>query len=163
MSTLPDRVRRSYLTCLLRPHSAYHSLTAGDDATHCKECQSVAKTTQPTFNSDLPPESAKIKKILSILKMIDERSEGVEKTIIFSQFTTMLDLIEPFLDADGVKHVRCTYIFVKFCHSIPVPSSLCVERSALTNSRHQTTVLCPRTNVKLVWRRFGTARPRGVY
>ena len=40
--------------------------------------------------------------------MIDERSEGVEKTIIFSQFTTMLDLIEPFLDAQGIKHVRCS-------------------------------------------------------
>ena len=111
MSALPDRVRRSYLTRPLCPHSAYHSLTAGDDAIHCKECQLVAKTTEPTLNSNLPPESAKIKKILDILKRIDERSEGVEKTIIFSQFTSMLDLIEPFLDADGIKHVRCTYIF----------------------------------------------------
>jgi len=83
------------------------ALTAGDDATHCKECQLVAKTTVPTsLNSNLPPESAKIKKIMDILKKIDERSEGVEKTIIFSQFTSMLDLIEPFLDADGIKHVR---------------------------------------------------------
>ncbi|KAH0831071.1 hypothetical protein J3R83DRAFT_13598 [Lanmaoa asiatica] len=81
-------------------------LPAGDNTTHCKKCQPLIKTTEPTLNSKLPPESAKIKKILDILKTIDERSEGGEKTIIFSQFTTMLDLIEPFLDAHGIKHVR---------------------------------------------------------
>ncbi|KAF9242263.1 SNF2 family N-terminal domain-containing protein [Melanogaster broomeanus] len=82
-------------------------LPAGDDS-HCKECLLVAKTAERAIatNSKLPPESAKIKKILEILKMIDERSEGVEKTIVFSQFTSMLDLLEPFLDAQGIKHVR---------------------------------------------------------
>ncbi|KAF8452372.1 SNF2 family N-terminal domain-containing protein [Boletus edulis BED1] len=82
------------------------TLATGDDVTHCRECQPLAKSTEPTSKSKLPPDSAKIRKILEILKKIGERSEGVEKTIIFSQFTTMLDLIEPFLDAHGVKHVR---------------------------------------------------------
>lgn len=86
----------------------YHSLPAGDDSTYCKECKPLARATEPTSKSSLPAVSAKIKKILDLLKMIGERSEGVEKTIVFSQFTTMLDLIEPFLDAHGIKHVRCS-------------------------------------------------------
>ena len=44
--------------------------------------------------------------ILKLLKDIDARGER-EKTIIFSQFTSMLDLIEPFLRKEGIKFVRC--------------------------------------------------------
>ena len=39
---------------------------------------------------------------------IEGREEG-EKTIIFSQFTSMLDLIQPFLRHRGVKFVRCEF------------------------------------------------------
>lgn len=53
------------------------------------------------------PSSAKIRMILKLLKEVDERSQGEEKTIIFSQFTKMLDLIEPFLKDEGIKYVRC--------------------------------------------------------
>lgn len=53
----------------------------------------------------LPPDSAKIRMILEILHEIRERAE--EKTIIFSQFTTMLNLIQPFLRNEGYKYVRC--------------------------------------------------------
>jgi len=53
------------------------------------------------------PTSAKIRKMLDILKQIDEDSGGKEKTIIFSQFTTMLDLVQPFLDERGIKYARC--------------------------------------------------------
>ena len=56
--------------------------------------------------SDLPPDSAKIRKILELLGKVDERDDE-EKTIIFSQFTSMLDLIQPFLKAEGIRHVRC--------------------------------------------------------
>lgn len=45
--------------------------------------------------------------ILKLLTDIEERSGGEEKTIIFSQFTSMLDLIEPFLKDQGIKYVRC--------------------------------------------------------
>lgn len=53
------------------------------------------------------PSSAKIRMILKLLKEVDERSQGEEKTIVFSQFTKMLDLIEPFLNEKGIKYVRC--------------------------------------------------------
>lgn len=67
--------------------------------------------------SDLPPDSAKIREILRLLREIDDRrsadeddeegEDAGEKTIIFSQFTSMLDLIQPFLREEGIKHVRC--------------------------------------------------------
>ena len=53
------------------------------------------------------PSSAKIRMILKILLDIKEQSNGVEKTIIFSQFTSMLDLIEPFLRDERIRYVRC--------------------------------------------------------
>ncbi|KAH7882890.1 SNF2 family N-terminal domain-containing protein [Phlebopus sp. FC_14] len=86
-------------------------LPAAEDSNHCKECFSLVSTAQcksseSMKNLDLPPDSAKIRKIMAILKEIDARSNGVEKTIIFSQFTSMLDLIGPFLDAEGIKYVR---------------------------------------------------------
>jgi len=75
----------------------------------CTGCTDVAanarrKSLNPA--SGLPPSSAKIRKILDLLEDIDERSEAEEKTIIFSQFTSMLDIIEPFLKAQGIKFVR---------------------------------------------------------
>ncbi|EJD52040.1 hypothetical protein AURDEDRAFT_98801 [Auricularia subglabra TFB-10046 SS5] len=59
-----------------------------------------------SLNLDLPPESAKIRKMLELLQKIDEESDGEDKTIIFSQFTTMMDLMEPFLKDAGIKFVR---------------------------------------------------------
>lgn len=53
------------------------------------------------------PTSAKIRMVLKLLNDIDVRSKGEEKTIIFSQFTSMLDLLEPFLNEKGIKYVRC--------------------------------------------------------
>ncbi|KAI6041557.1 SNF2 family N-terminal domain-containing protein [Pisolithus marmoratus] len=86
------------------------ALPAGQDSVHCDACASLAVTSGPKSTNlkdpSLPPDSAKIRKLLEILKEIDERSGGEEKTIIFSQFTSMLDLIGPFLDAQGVKYVR---------------------------------------------------------
>jgi SNF2 family DNA or RNA helicase len=60
----------------------------------------------------LPPDSAKIRKLLELLKEInlredDEGEPTGEKTIVFSQFTTMLDLIQPFLREAGIAFVRC--------------------------------------------------------
>jgi SNF2 family DNA or RNA helicase len=52
-----------------------------------------------------PPDSAKIRVLLELLHKIRERGE--EKTIIFSQFTSMLDLIQPFLKQDRIEYVRC--------------------------------------------------------
>ncbi|PCH37549.1 hypothetical protein WOLCODRAFT_92425 [Wolfiporia cocos MD-104 SS10] len=72
----------------------------------CTACLSVVSKFKPKPDSDLPPDSAKIRKIVEILKDIEERTEKTEKTIIFSQFTSMLTLIEPFLKAEGIRYVR---------------------------------------------------------
>jgi hypothetical protein len=57
-------------------------------------------------------DSAKIRMILKLLKDVEVRSGGEEKTIVFSQFTSMLDLIEGFLKEDGIRFVRCECDFV---------------------------------------------------
>jgi len=64
----------------------------------------------------LPPDSAKIRKLLELLKEINlrEKDKGEptgEKTIVFSQFTTMLDLIQLFLKDAGISFVRCELLF----------------------------------------------------
>jgi SNF2 family DNA or RNA helicase len=83
---------------------------ASSDEDHCPDCAQIAAKARRKSNvrdANLPPDSAKIRKMLDLLRDIDERSEGAEKTIIFSQFTSMLDLIEPFLTAEGIKYARC--------------------------------------------------------
>ncbi|KAJ6490632.1 SNF2 family DNA-dependent ATPase [Mycena vitilis] len=79
-----------------------HSMVAGE--TYCLDCAPLAIQAKMEDEDDNP--SAKIRMILKLLRDIDERSEGEEKTIIFSQFTTMLDLIEPFLRKEGIRYVR---------------------------------------------------------
>ncbi|KIM92388.1 hypothetical protein PILCRDRAFT_810445 [Piloderma croceum F 1598] len=85
------------------------ALPSSSTGSHCSDCATFAdKALRKTLagpESDLPPDSAKIRKILELLAKIDERDDE-EKTIIFSQFTSMLDLIQPFLTANGIKHVR---------------------------------------------------------
>ncbi|KAI0693693.1 SNF2 family N-terminal domain-containing protein [Cerioporus squamosus] len=74
----------------------------------CVDCEDVyqkARKAAADPFSDLPPHSSKTRMIIKILKEIEERGEG-EKTIIFSQFTSMLDVIEPFLRKEGFKYVR---------------------------------------------------------
>lgn len=53
--------------------------------------------------------STKIQKLLDILKETRDQNPG-EKTIVFSQFTSMLDLVEKPLRADGIKFCRCKLI-----------------------------------------------------
>ncbi|KIY68112.1 hypothetical protein CYLTODRAFT_351900 [Cylindrobasidium torrendii FP15055 ss-10] len=50
--------------------------------------------------------SSKIREMLRILQDIDKQSNGEDKTIIFSQFTSFLDLIEPFFIERGIRWVR---------------------------------------------------------
>jgi SNF2 family DNA or RNA helicase len=87
------------------------------DGEHCNDCTELArkahrKSLSPNKDSDLPPDSAKIRKLLELLEEIksrenDEGEPTGEKTIVFSQFTTMLDLIQPFLKDAGIAFVRC--------------------------------------------------------
>ncbi|KAI0267408.1 SNF2 family N-terminal domain-containing protein [Gloeopeniophorella convolvens] len=86
------------------------------DGQHCNDCVELTRAAQRKSigrakDSNLPPDSAKIRKIIEILKEIDGREDedgepSNEKTIVFSQFTTMLDIIEVFLKDAGISFVR---------------------------------------------------------
>ncbi|KAI0640403.1 SNF2 family N-terminal domain-containing protein [Trametes meyenii] len=74
----------------------------------CVNCEGVYQAARRKLTDDtagLPPHSSKTRKIMELLREIEDRGEG-EKTIIFSQFTSMLDLVEPFLRHDHIKFVR---------------------------------------------------------
>ncbi|KAK7040722.1 hypothetical protein VNI00_009628 [Paramarasmius palmivorus] len=70
----------------------------------CDDCATLTLEAKSEITSG--GDSAKIRKIVELLEDIDERSRKTEKTIIFSQFTSMLDLIQPFLRERGWKFVR---------------------------------------------------------
>ena len=55
----------------------------------------------------LPPMSSKIRTLVNLLRDINARSNGKEKTIVFSHFVAMLDLVETFLTAEGIVSIRC--------------------------------------------------------
>ena len=99
-----------FMSTLNLNNTRLHSGNTGADEwnTHCRGCVPLAKEAQRSERDR--PSSAKIRMILQLLKEIEERSQGEEKTIIFSQFTTMLDLIEPFLSEKGIKYVRCELV-----------------------------------------------------
>ncbi|KAF2830569.1 hypothetical protein CC86DRAFT_367301 [Ophiobolus disseminans] len=66
------------------------------------EEDSETETSEPEYNaSDLTP-STKIRQLLQIL----EKETPDHKVIVFSQFTSMLDLIEPFLKRQGYNFTR---------------------------------------------------------
>jgi SNF2 family DNA or RNA helicase len=55
--------------------------------------------------------------LLELLKEINAREDddgelSGEKTIVFSQFTSMLDLIQPFLKDAGIAFVRCKLLLL---------------------------------------------------
>ncbi|TFK75607.1 hypothetical protein BDN72DRAFT_831922 [Pluteus cervinus] len=94
-------VTRKCKICMLELNAS--NTAEGEWKTHCVDCVELAKDIQTSESSR--PSSAKIRMMLKLLDDIDQR-EGAEKTIIFSQFTSMLDLIEPFLKDRGIKYVR---------------------------------------------------------
>ncbi len=70
------------------------------------------KSLSTAKDSNLPPDSAKIRKLLELLEEIKVRQDKDgeptgEKTIVFSQFTSMLNIIELFLKDAGISFVRC--------------------------------------------------------
>ncbi|TFY65094.1 hypothetical protein EVG20_g5717 [Dentipellis fragilis] len=85
-----------------------------EDDEHCKDCIGlVRRAARKSIGATpgLPAESAKTRKILELLEDISSRTEedgepSNEKTIIFSQFTSMLDIIEQFLKHEGIKFAR---------------------------------------------------------
>jgi SNF2 family DNA or RNA helicase len=96
--------------CRLKSHNT------AEDKVHCSDCTSLVRVARRKSvhqaNSNLPPDSAKIRKIIELLEKIESREDETgeptnEKTIVFSQFTSMLDIIEIFLKAKRIKFARC--------------------------------------------------------
>ncbi|KAG8961732.1 hypothetical protein FRC00_011446 [Tulasnella sp. 408] len=89
-------------------------LEPGVKSKYCPDCevQVVVKARRKSLPSgdDLElqtlPSSAKTRKLVEILEKIEEESEGQDKTIVFSQFTSFLDIVEKFLRKAGIKFVR---------------------------------------------------------
>lgn len=109
MSSLPSRVSCHISFCFSHayvfiPCSLTDTVMVEGWDTHCVDCAAIAKRSKKYSGR---PDSAKIRMIMDLLREIDERSNREEKTIIFSQFTSMLDLIEPFLKEQGILFVRC--------------------------------------------------------
>jgi SNF2 family DNA or RNA helicase len=108
MSAMPTGVGSSHRLVYLDIHTAIRlteeNVSQGGGK-YCYDCAELAPSTSEE------QDSAKIRMVLKLLGDIKARSNAEEKTIIFSQFTSMLDLIQPFLRKRGIRFVRC-----KWCH-----------------------------------------------
>ncbi|KAJ8082179.1 hypothetical protein PM082_008026 [Marasmius tenuissimus] len=71
---------------------------------HCDDCATLTLRNRTLLANE--GDSAKIRMILKLLNQVEEKSGGTDKTIIFSQFTSMLDLVEPWLRNAGYRFVR---------------------------------------------------------
>lgn len=70
--------------------------------------------------------------LLKLIMETEKKSDGKEKTIVFSQFTSFLNLIEPFLKSHGIAYVRCTLK--------TMPCSLlirCLDDGSMRNDKRQ--------------------------
>ena len=56
--------------------------------------------------------SAKVRKLLELLEKIYKDSDGEDKTIVFSQFTGFLDVIEPHLRKEHFSYIRCGFLLL---------------------------------------------------
>ncbi|KAK4047373.1 hypothetical protein OIV83_005420 [Microbotryomycetes sp. JL201] len=81
-------------TCLVCPSPAKNST-----AKYCQDCNLLfEKHSKLHF-------STKVRQLLKCLNDIRKEGRG-HKTIVFSQFTSMFDIVEPFLKSSGFKFVR---------------------------------------------------------
>jgi len=77
------------------------SATDSEDSDSDPEA-SDSSTSEASYNASSLVPSTKIRQLLAIL----EKETGEHKVIVFSQFTSMLDLIEPFLKRAGYNFTR---------------------------------------------------------
>ncbi|KAG9053546.1 hypothetical protein FS842_007883, partial [Serendipita sp. 407] len=75
-----------------------------NEETYCRTCLIAQKRTALTASNTMY-RSSKIRRILEILDKIHERPD-TGKTIIFSEFTQMLDIIAAVLTEEGIRYVR---------------------------------------------------------
>ncbi|KAG9022470.1 hypothetical protein FRB95_014736 [Tulasnella sp. JGI-2019a] len=88
----------------------------GVKSKHCPDCElniivkarhkSTANIEAKDDTQTKLPSSTKIRKLSELLKEIGAGSEGKDKAIIFSQFTSFLDIIQKFLEMEGFKLIR---------------------------------------------------------
>ena len=80
-----------------------------DEETHCRACRGafVSVVQKAMSEGGAIYRSAKIRMILELLAYIKRHEGGMQKTIIFTQFVKMIDLISPVLKEMGIGHVRC--------------------------------------------------------
>lgn len=71
--------------------------------THCGSCQAIVARDVGTSETD----SAKLRKIIELVNGIEKRTNKTEKIIVFSQFTSMLRLIQEALNEQGLGFVQC--------------------------------------------------------
>ena len=71
----------------------------------CGACDTNLRAFKAQKDECERPSSSKIRRMLEILKTKVDDMEV--KTIVFSQFTSMLDLIEPFLRDHKIEYGRC--------------------------------------------------------
>lgn len=74
---------------------------------HCQVCSDRIRVEKMQGGGKSAWTGKSSTKIRTMLRLLDTiRKEGEEKTIVFSQFTSFLDLVEPFLREEGHKFVR---------------------------------------------------------
>ena len=66
-------------------------------------CLKLSEKIIDTSDSD----SAKIRKVVELVNEVETRSKQTEKIIIFSQFTSMLALIQKVLEEKKIRFVQC--------------------------------------------------------
>jgi SNF2 family DNA or RNA helicase len=87
-------------------YNADNSIITGRE--RCDDCEKNLELYQRKASRRT---SSKIRRMLEILKTPIDNEQV--KTIVFSQFTSMLDLIEPFLRDHNIKFGRCIPIFTR--------------------------------------------------
>ncbi|KAI7898532.1 SNF2 family N-terminal domain-containing protein [Cokeromyces recurvatus] len=76
-----------------------------EDLPFCKECKTILSSLKSSSSDNNSRSSTKMKKLLEILQETRVQNPK-EKTIIFSQFTSMLDLMEDSLRENGFQYSR---------------------------------------------------------
>jgi hypothetical protein len=87
---------------------SFHFRLTNSEDTFCRACTAVNSQTERNA-SDVRYRSTKIRKILKLLRKI-EKQPDTGKTIIFSEFVKMLDIIARVLDEESIRYVRCEYL-----------------------------------------------------
>jgi len=102
---------------VIYPISLVLSAFVSGHSVFCDECKNLEAANAQLVSGNIgqKPTSAKIRKIIALLQEIDRCSGKTEKSIVFSQFTGMLDMIGKALLAEDIKFVRCRCSPAKVC------------------------------------------------